>query len=104
MATAIQEAALRRAEDNSSVANEVSVIEQFVDRGLDADDVLPRVNVLTYNAWRAKGRQVRRGERGVRITTWIPVERKTPSGKVKDGVRPKSASVFHVSQTDPANN
>ena len=104
MATEIQQEALRRAQDNSSAHNEASVIEQFVDRGLDAQDVKPRENVLTYNAWRAKGRQVRRGEKGVRITTWIPITRSTPSGKVKDGVRPKTASVFHITQTDPANN
>ena len=39
-------------------------------------DILPRENVFTYHAWRALGRQVRRGEHGVKVTTWIPTERK----------------------------
>jgi antirestriction protein ArdC len=59
--------------------------------------------VLTFQAWRAVGRHVRRGEDGVRVTTWIDVaETRDDAGNVarKAGRRPWSAVVFHVSQTE----
>lgn len=99
--TAFQAEALRRAQSGNSVRNDIAVIEAFADRGLA--DIRPRVNVFTYAAWKALGRQVRRGESGVKITTWIPIDAKTDdSGAVirPGGVRPKTAHVFHVTQTD----
>ena len=71
--------------------------------GLSSDDIIPRVNVFTYAAWQSQGRQVRKGSHGVKITTWIPIkDRKTRTDDDKrvTRVRPKTATVFHISQTD----
>jgi hypothetical protein len=47
------------------------------------------------------GRQVKRGEKGVRVTTFIPIERtdETTGEKKRSGSRPWAATVFHISQT-----
>uniref|UniRef100_A0A6M3LJK7 N-terminal domain-containing protein n=1 Tax=viral metagenome TaxID=1070528 RepID=A0A6M3LJK7_9ZZZZ len=85
----------------------------FKDWGIPADEIEPTVNVLTYHAWRALGRQVRKGEKGVHVVTWVPVgggkgdqEREEQDGERKprrQSMRPRTASVFHVSQTDVVN-
>lgn len=97
--------ALQRAQSGVFNANCAYIIEQFASRGIPLDDILPRMNVLTYRAWQAKGRQVKRGEHGVKITTYIPYEKteKSEDGREKKihAKRPKSATVFHVSQTIP---
>lgn len=99
-------AALERAQSSQSAANDAIVIEAFASRGgISAGDVEPRVNVLTYRAWRAKGRQVRRGEKGVKVTTWVErsVEETDPrTGRTETKVSryPRAATVFHISQTD----
>jgi antirestriction protein ArdC len=72
-----------------------------MERGIPEHEILPRVNVFVYKAWQAKGRQVRKGEKGVRITTWITMGPKKDDPKGKTARRPQSTSVFHVSQTDP---
>ena len=90
--------ALDRAREGFSPANEAIVRAAFAGRGIA--DAQPRVNCLTYRAWRAAGRQVRRGEHGVRITTYAPITE--PDTDKVIGRRPVSAVVFHVSQTDPA--
>ena len=80
-----------KAVNGRSVMNDAKVISQFAERGIDAT---PREDVFTYNIWRnVKGRQVRKGEKSVRIVTFIE-DKKT--GKK----RPKTACVFHISQTD----
>ena len=97
---ALQQQALDRAKNGISLRNDVAVIQAFAQRGITAR---PRVDTFTYAAWKALDRQVRRGEHGVKITTWIPIDAKTDaSGEVTcpAGVRPKIASVFHVSPTD----
>lgn len=106
--------ALERAEGSRSVANYAAILEAFMKRGIPEGDIIPRVNVLTYHAWRAKGRQVRRGEKGVPVVTWVPMRTKdeTPAPATETEaqrearrnnrpMRPKTAYVFHVSQTDP---
>ena len=92
--------ALDRARQGFSPANDAIVVGAFADRGIA--DVQPRENVLTYKAWRAAGRQVRRGQKGVRITTYAPVTEPDPQTGADRvvGRRPVSAVVFHVSQTD----
>ena len=102
-ATEMQTEALDRARSGSSKRNDVAVIQSFAARGIPVDESEPRENVLTSLAWRALGRQVRRGEKSVRVTTWIPIEEKrSPNGKLlrKAGKRPKAACVFHITQTD----
>ena len=71
-------------------------------QGIPELEIIPRENVFTYHAWRAKGRQVRKGEHGVKITTYIPVpEKRNDAGELtrEAGRRPKLATVFHISQT-----
>ena len=85
--------ALSRARNNQSLANYGAILHGFAERGLT--DIRPRENVLTYHAWQALGRQVRKGEHGVKVQTWITVER--------DGQKvtiPKTTTVFHISQTE----
>ncbi|OAI40554.1 hypothetical protein AYO40_04695 [Planctomycetaceae bacterium SCGC AG-212-D15] len=112
----IQQEALARATTGQSFANWPAIIAGFTAKGIPESEILPRENVLTYNAWRALGRQVRRGEHGVRVMTMIPVRDKrdgnadepAPEEPGKDGSTPKrrglrcwSATVFHISQTNP---
>ena len=89
----MQQQALQRARMNQSLANYGAIIAGFSERGLS--DIRPRENVFTYQAWQALGRQVRKGEKGIHVQTWIVIE--------KNGERvtvPKTTTVFHISQTD----
>lgn len=86
------QATIAKAQSKSFGANDVLVIHAFQEKGINAT---PRVDVFTYNAWLAKGRQVKKGEKGVKIFTFI--ERKDGSKQ------PKSVTVFHVSQTESLN-
>lgn len=102
----IAEEALSRARGGLSVANYMTVIEGFASRGISPDDITPRENVLTYHAWRALGRQVRKGEKGVSICVFVPTNGKPAEddgkdGKNRGGMRPRRSTVFHESQTDP---
>ncbi len=97
--------ALDRARNGNSLGNYATIIRGFVARGIAAEDIEPRVNVFTYRAWQALKRQVRRGERGIRVATYRPCQKKTVDSDGTEHVerftRPGMASVFHVSQTDP---
>ncbi len=88
---------------NGFSKNDALVVALFAARGIDPADVQPRENVLTYRAWQGKGRQVCKGEKSVRISTYIPIPAKLDSttGKVIEPAssRPWTAAVFHVSQT-----
>jgi len=103
-----QEEALSRAVGGMSMSNWPAIIHGFIAKGIPESEIRPRENVLTYNAWRALGRQVRRGEHGVRVLTFLPgrereeVDATTGERKVvRRASRPWTATVFHVSQTDP---
>ena len=103
----IQAEALSKAVGGQSKMNYSAIYMEFIARGIPADDIQPRVNIFTYNAWKALGRQVKRGEHGVQIVTWIPTTDidKDASGNevVKQGKRPRTTTVFHISQTDAVN-
>ena len=76
----------------------------FAQAGIDPESIEPRVNVLTFRAWKAAGRQVAKGARSVRVTVWIPKSGKkgeTAEGKGKSQMYPKTTALFHVSQTIP---
>jgi len=89
---AMAEQSYNKAVNGRSAVNDAKVISQFAARGIDAT---PRVDVFTYNIWRhQKGRQVVKGEKSVKIVTFI----EDKYGKK----RPKTACVFHVSQTEAA--
>jgi len=51
---------------------------------------------LTYGAWQAINRQVRKGEKGVKVVSWI----KTTDKSGLEVMRPTSATVFHITQTE----
>ena len=97
--------ALSRATTGQAVTNYPAIFAGFMDRGIPESEIRPRENVFTFEAWRALGRHVRRGEHGVRIMTYVPVPetRDDATGEVTRaaGRRPRTAVVFHVSQTDP---
>ena len=109
----IQHEAVSRAASGQSFANWPAILAGFTAKGIPESDVRPRENVFTYHAWRALGRQVRRGEHGVKVVTFVDTDRKDegpadaadgtdkPANR-RAGRRPWTATVFHVSQTDPA--
>jgi hypothetical protein len=104
----IQTEALSRAVSNQSLTNWPAIIAGFTAKGISESDIRQRENVFTYHAWRALGRQVRRGEHGVKITTFVHMKEGTDKGNPDDtgkpkrrGSRPWITTVFHVSQTDP---
>lgn len=106
----IEAEALKNATENNSVANYQAIFDGFTAKGIPADEILPRENVFTYNAWKAKGRQVRKGETGVKICTWVKAKGKeaeavSEGGEGGEGAQgfkfARSVSVFHISQTDP---
>lgn len=100
MTTTMQTEALERATQGASAANLPTIYEEFTARGIPEDDIEPRVNILTYHAWRALGRVVKRGEKGVRVLTWVPMTKKNSEGEAEPiGKKPRAATVFHISQT-----
>ena len=102
MATATQRDALSRARTGQSLSNYPAIYQGFMAKEIQESEIEPRVNVFTFAAWKAQGRVVRKGEHGVRVLTYVPIPEKVDSaGKVtrKAARRPKSSTVFHVSQT-----
>ena len=103
----IQHEALSRAASGQSLANWPAIFAGFTAKGIPESEINPRVNVFTYNAWRALGRQVRRGEHGVKVSTFVPMTKKTENAETGEteakpiGRRASTATVFHISQTDP---
>ena len=85
-----------RARSSQSMANYGQIMQGLIEKGINPDDIAFRENVLTFDAWRALGRTVRMGEKGVRCLTWIPIEDDTGAKKA----RPRAAYVFHISQTE----
>ena len=96
--------AYSRATIGQRFMNYPSIYEGFAAMGIADADILPRENVLTFNAWRALGRTVRKGQHGVKVVTWVSMTKKTAADdgteKVEGFRRPKTTTVFHVSQTD----
>ena len=99
--TETPEQALARIQATGFGKNDALVIMAFSERGIDPENIDPRHNVLTFNAWKAKGRQVAKGAISVRAQTWIPC--KEAKKQTKDGatakkfLRPKTVSLFHES-------
>jgi hypothetical protein len=63
--------ALSRATTGLSMSNYPTIYSGFMEKGIPELEIKPRENVFTYAAWRALGRQVRRGEHGVKVLTFI---------------------------------
>jgi len=95
----------RQARSEESLSRAIGTIQSQNDSVVEAHyaalgiHATARTDVFTYNAWRALGRQVRKGEHGCRLTVWIHPTSTDPA-KVNKPF-PKATTVFHVSQTDP---
>lgn len=107
-ATELQHEALQRATSGATLANYPTIYQGFLAKGIPEVEILPRENVFTFHAWKALGRQVKKGEHGVRVATIRKEKATDAQGEpiVKDGLqvytsRPWSAVVFHISQTQP---
>ena len=103
-----QQEALSRATGGATLSNYPAIFSGLMEKGIPESEIQPRVNVFTYDAWRALGRQVCKGEHGVRVVTFIDTSRKeldpaTGEEILKHGRRPWTTTVFHVSQTKPLN-
>jgi N-terminal domain of anti-restriction factor ArdC len=102
----MQQEALSRAASGMVVTNYAAIFEGFAAKGIPESEIKPRENVFTFQAWKALGRYVRKGEHGVKVITYVPTSgkrstrkpaRKRPSEENAPGLRP----CFHVSQTEP---
>lgn len=94
--------ALNNAVTNTSTANYEAIFNGFMEKGINPQDILPRENVFTYNAWQALGRQVRKGEKGVKVVTVVSTSRKDAATGETEGAKfLRTTTVFHISQTDP---
>jgi hypothetical protein len=105
---AIQREALSKAISGQSFSNYPAIFRGFAEKGIPESEIKPRENIFTYNAWRALGRTVRKGEHGVRVITFVDCTKKdadadpeTGEKKEKSFRRPWTTTVFHVSQTEP---
>jgi hypothetical protein len=96
----LQREALTRAQSGRSLMNYGPIFEGFIDKGIPEADILPRENVFTFNAWKAKGRSVKKGEHGVKVVTWIERTREGADGLPEVKRYCTSTTVFHISQTE----
>ena len=88
---------------NGYSSNDDNVIAEFEKRGIPTEEIQPRQNVLTYKAWRAKGRQVCKGAKGFKIPVWIEGQKTDKTnGKVETFKACRTIALFHISQTKPA--
>jgi len=99
----IDREALTRATTSPALTNYPTIFREFMGRGISESDIDPRINVFTFHAWRALGRTVRRGEHGVAILTYVPIVTSVnkETGEPETVRRPRTAYVFHISQTEP---
>jgi antirestriction protein ArdC len=105
----IQQEALSRAAGGIVMSNYPAIYQGFIAKGIAEADIKPRENVFTFNAWKALGRYVRKGEHGVKVCTYAPIEKKeidpaTRAERIVEGRRPWMATVFHISQTEAMKN
>ncbi len=111
----LQAEALNRAMRGRSTSNLGEIIKGFKALGIAEPDIRPRENVFTFLAWRALGRQVRKGQHGVRVTTWVESRKQLQSNHRNQrsdeadvaadaNTRARFSrpvTVFHISQTEP---
>src|SRR6266849_10884247 len=98
--------ALTRAVSGQTMSNYPAIFQGFTAKGISESEIRPRENVFTFDAWKALGRYVRKGEHGVKVVTFIETKSKEvdqDSGEPKIIRRPWTTTVFHVSQTEAMN-
>src|SRR6202790_4379259 len=94
--------ALQRAISGQSLSNFPAIFQGFAAKGIPESEIKPRENVFTFQAWKALGRVVRRGEHGVKIATFIECSKENKETREKESFRrPWTTTVFHISQTEP---
>ena len=99
----IRQEALTRAVQGLTMSNYPAIFHGFLEKGIPESEIKPRENIFTFNAWKALGRHVRKGEHGVKVVTFIECESKEVNpntGEKETFRRPWTTTVFHVSQTD----
>jgi len=101
----MRQEALSRATSGMTLTNYPAIYAGFMAKGIPETEIQPRVNVFTFNAWKALGRNVRKGEHGVHVLTFIDTvkeETNEQTREVKKHVssRPWGTTVFHISQTE----
>ncbi|MGO8788429.1 MAG: ArdC-like ssDNA-binding domain-containing protein [Terriglobia bacterium] len=102
----VQREALTRAITGQSLSNYPAIFQGFSAMGISEDQIKPRENVFSYQAWKALGRHVKRGEHGIRVATVRDFRKQVidiETGEKKEEAYsvPWTATVFHVSQTEP---
>ena len=103
--SAMQNEALDRAKSGQSYTNFPAIYAGFAAKGIAEADIKPRENVFTFNAWKALGRSVKKGEHGVRVVTFKQSSesvRDPTTGETREEARsyPSTSVVFHISQTE----
>jgi antirestriction protein ArdC len=94
---------LSRATQGQSVMNYASIFEGFLKMGIPEAEIKPRENVLTFWAWKALGRSVKKGEHGVKAVTWVPATKTdAETGEATGFKMCRTTTVFHISQTEEA--
>jgi hypothetical protein len=97
----IQRQAITKAVTGQSLANYPAIFAGFMAMGILESEIKPRENVFTFNAWKAIGRFVRKGQHGVKIATIVTKTRVNKgTGLEETFAMPWSTTVFHISQTD----
>jgi antirestriction protein ArdC len=95
--------ALMRAVSGQTMSNYPAIFHGFIAKGIAESEIKPRENVFTFDAWKALGRYVRKGEHGVKVVTFIETKSKEldrDTGEAKIIRRPWTTTVFHISQTE----
>ena len=96
--------ALTRAVSGQTMSNYPAIFQGFIAKGVPESEIHPRENVFTFDAWKALGRYVRKGEHGVKVMTFIECSKENKETGEKDSFRrPWTTTVFHVSQTEAMN-
>jgi len=81
-----------------------AIFQGFIAKGIPESEIRPRENVFTFDAWKALGRYVRKGEHGVKVVTFIECRKENKvTGEKESFRRPWTTTVFHISQTEAMN-
>src|SRR5438445_12282440 len=101
----LQLEALSRAANGQTLTYYPAIYQGFQEKGIPEAEIKPRLNVFTFQAWKALGRHVRKGEHGVKIATILSKSRrvrdeKTGEEKQESYSIPWTTTVFHISQTE----
>jgi hypothetical protein len=102
----VRREALTRAVSGQTMSNYPAIFQGFIAKGIPESEIRPRENVFTFEAWKALGRYVRKGEHGVKVVTFAETKSKEvdrDTDEPKFIRRPWSTTVFHVSQTEASN-